>query len=261
MHYDIYESYDRPYIRPHSIKNKGDYVRDIITLERIMFEQDKTYSYNEFLHEWAQLLINAMHLFEAGYFDCAYYSLRQSIEMAILILYLVDLPNVDAKAKWRQWLDQQDFPTSSSMLNELKLKSEKFKEMNIAFPEFLTELRQLQRILNKLVHKQGFFYLYTIHGNSMIIPDKKQNHFILDFPIYLEKTIRIIAMIRVFIDPYPLLLANQNIAKKSFCLTTPYPKEFTIKYLGDDFVERYKKTRFYQKYYNESIDKPVVRIV
>lgn len=261
MHYTIYEGYDRPYIRPCPIKNKEDYVRDIITLERIMFEQDKTYSYNEFLHEWAQLLINAMHLFEAGYFDCAYYSLRQAIEMAVLILYLADLPDIDAKDKWQQWLGQKDFPTSNSMLNELKLKGEKFQEMHIAFPEFLAELRQLQRILNKLVHKQGFFYLYTIHGNSMIIPDKEQNHFILDFPEYLEKTIRIIAMVRIFIDPYPLLLAEHNIAKKSFCLTMPYPEEFIIKYLGDDFVERYKKTSLYQKYYNECINKQVVRVI
>ena len=56
MHYTTYESYDRPYIRPCPIKNKEDYVRDIITLERIMFEQDKTYSYNEFLHEYWSIL-------------------------------------------------------------------------------------------------------------------------------------------------------------------------------------------------------------
>ena len=261
MHYTTYESYDRPYIRPCPIKDKKLYFRDILTLEKIMFEQDKTYPYNEFLHEWAQLLINSMHLFEAGYFDCAYYSLRQAIEMAVLILYFVDLPDVNAREKWQQWMQQQDFPTSGSMLNELKQKGEKYREIRVVFPEFSSELKKLQGILNKLVHKQGFFYLYTVHGNSMIIPDKEQNHFILDFPKYLEKTIRIIAMIRVFIDPYPLLLADYNIAIKSFCLTTPYPEEFINKYLSTDFVERYKKTSLNQKYYNECINKQVVRVV
>ncbi len=51
MHYTTYESYDRPYIRPCPMKDKKLYFRDILILEKIMFEQDKTYPYNEFLHE------------------------------------------------------------------------------------------------------------------------------------------------------------------------------------------------------------------
>ena len=260
MQYTMYHNEYRPYIRPQYLKNRNIYIEDIMTLEAIMFEQDKTYSYNDFLHEWAQLLINAIHLFEAGYFDCAYYSLRQAIEMSVLILYFADLPDMDAQAKWKQWYEQKNFPTSSTMLNELKQKGEKFEEMRVVFPEFLSELRLLQGVLNKLVHKQGFFYLYTIHGNSIFIPDQEQNHFIIKFPKYLEQTIHLIAMIRVFIDPYPLLLADPSIAKKSFCMTTAYPNDFITKYLGSDFVERYKKTSLYQSYYEKCIKQTIVRV-
>ena len=261
MKYTIERDYDRSCVRPCPIKDRKSYFDDIITLEEIMFEQQKTYPLNDFLHEWAQLLINAMYVFEAGYYDCAYYSLRQALEMAVLILYFVDIPEINAQEKWQKWMEQQDFPTINQMLNELKQNGEKYQEMHKVFPEFSSELRVLQKILNKLVHKQGFFYLYTIHGNSMLILNKDQNHFIIRFPEYLTQTIRLIAMIRVFIDPYPLLLADKDIAKKSFCLTTPYPKDFINKYLGYDFVDKYKTTNLYQKYYNECINEQVVRVV
>lgn len=37
---------------------------------------------NTFIMESVKLAVNAILLFEMGYFDCAYYSLRQSIEVA-----------------------------------------------------------------------------------------------------------------------------------------------------------------------------------
>lgn len=41
--------------------------------------------------ELVQLITNAISLFEKGYFDSAYYSLRQSLETALIMVYLSDL--------------------------------------------------------------------------------------------------------------------------------------------------------------------------
>lgn len=44
---------------------------------------------NAFLQEAIQLLANAIFLYEDGYFDCAFYSVRQASEVFDTMLYLV----------------------------------------------------------------------------------------------------------------------------------------------------------------------------
>lgn len=43
---------------------------------------------NMFFQEAGRMLINAINLFCDGYFDCAFYSLRQSFEISVTSLYL-----------------------------------------------------------------------------------------------------------------------------------------------------------------------------
>lgn len=60
------------------IKEKYKYYKDISNIKfglSMRVDNLNVYS-NIFIEEVAQLLINAIYLFEEGYFDCAYYSLR-----------------------------------------------------------------------------------------------------------------------------------------------------------------------------------------
>lgn len=66
MQYTAYGASNRPYIKPRLIKRKEQYLSDIIAVEEIMFEKNRTYGYNEFLHELAQLLINAIIYLRLG---------------------------------------------------------------------------------------------------------------------------------------------------------------------------------------------------
>ncbi|MGL4955501.1 MAG: hypothetical protein ACRC4Y_08515 [Cetobacterium sp.] len=53
---------------------------------------------NTFIQESVHLLVNSISLFESGYFDCAYYSLRQSLEVSTTMNYLLELnPEVREK--------------------------------------------------------------------------------------------------------------------------------------------------------------------
>lgn len=53
---------------------------------------------NTFILESVHLVVNAISLFESGYFDCAYYSLRQSLEVSTTMNYLLELsPEVREK--------------------------------------------------------------------------------------------------------------------------------------------------------------------
>jgi len=66
-------------------------------------------------------------------------------------------------------------------------------------------------------------------NHQMIIPDKEQCEPILHFTKYLEKAIRLVAIIRILIDPFPIILRDNDIQAKVFCMTKPY---------SDDIIDR-----------------------
>ena len=45
-----------------------------------------------FINESCQLLANSVNLFKQGYFDCAFYSIREALELTISGLYLFSNP-------------------------------------------------------------------------------------------------------------------------------------------------------------------------
>ena len=74
------ESRKKENLCPLTIENKEKYYFDILNIEHsfsgIIGEGTII---NTFIMEAAQLIINAIELFEMGYFDCAYFSLRSAI--------------------------------------------------------------------------------------------------------------------------------------------------------------------------------------
>ena len=79
-------------IKPLSLPKANEYLEDL---------NDLRYSYSGliaevnpffFINEACQLLANSVKLFEAGYFDCAFYSIRQAIELSLSGLYLFSNP-------------------------------------------------------------------------------------------------------------------------------------------------------------------------
>jgi len=62
-------------IRPLPLPNKEKYYFDLLNIERSWSGRIGVAMVNAFIMEADQQLINAIELFEQGYFDCAYYSL------------------------------------------------------------------------------------------------------------------------------------------------------------------------------------------
>jgi len=65
---------------PQQIPNKEKYYHDLTNIEQSWTGRIDVMLANTFIQEAAQLIVNAIALFEHGYFDCAFYSLRQSLE-------------------------------------------------------------------------------------------------------------------------------------------------------------------------------------
>ena len=56
----------------------------------------------------------------------------------------------------------------------------------------------------------------------------------------------IVAIMRLAIDPFPILLMDEEILYRCFdSITDPYSEKFVDTYIGETIVDEYKKTRFY----------------
>lgn len=244
----VYGADSRPYIkRPRPFSNEQELKQDVLVLESLCFADPDFESFNNFLNEWGQLLLNAIILFKSGYFDCAYYSLRQAIELAITILYFHDVDKLPRNEIVAKWSNKQSFPSSSRILDELKMQS-KYKDIILHLPNLFGELSSFQKKLHKIIHKQGYFYLYTIQNHPLIIPNKSQKEFITNFEEYFKNTLKQMLIIRLLIDPIPVLLNDRQVQIKRLYLSNPLPAPFISKYLGLEFIEKYKQTQLYKQY-------------
>lgn len=69
-------------VRLLNLANKERYYLDLMNIEHSWSGRMDTNIGNTFVMEAEQLLINAIELFELGYLDCAYYSLRSAVEIS-----------------------------------------------------------------------------------------------------------------------------------------------------------------------------------
>ena len=81
------------YVKPIGIPNADGYITDLNNISLAVTGFVHAWESNLFFGEASQLIVNAIGLFQLGYFDCAFYSLRQSIEISIGTIYLTANPS------------------------------------------------------------------------------------------------------------------------------------------------------------------------
>lgn len=201
---------------------------------------------NVFFQEAGRMLINAVNLFCDGYFDCAFYSLRQSYEISVTSLYLNE--NKDDIEKWNK---KQNGFEQNTMIKSLKEQFNDYKELREGLLKpYFDKLRITMENMNKYIHKQGFYTMYTtrysFEGRKVYKEEK-----LVDFFTYcLKACIGAVAVWRIVLDPMPILLNDEVIARKTgeMC-PEPYSDEFIEMYIGQEVIENYKKSTLYQEYH------------
>lgn len=206
---------------------------------------------NIFMKESVQLIINSMALFEKGYFDCAFYSLRQSLELSTTMVYLVDNDDKIKKEKYKQWKAQKHFPQFNQILEYYNKNEYVFSDIKSKMSHYFDELQTIKIKMNKYIHKQGFNTFYTYFLGHPLRDDKKKMAFINKYISYVKKSIGSIAILRLSIDPFPILLNNEDIYRRTPELVTePYNEDFIDEYIGFENIELYKSTDLYQGYFD-----------
>lgn len=196
-----------------------------------------------------------MALFEQGYFDCAFYSLRQSLEIATTIVYFVDDDQDNRSKQITKWKNQERFPLQNQMINELNQRRKEFADIRNRMSTYFDSLESTKQKLNKYVHKQGLDKFYTYQNN----PTRRntvdwRNKLTTDFITYLKVSIGAVAILRLVIDPFPVLLADEDIYNRTGeFMTEGYTLDFIKEYIGLEHIESYKKTDMYQAHYDHFI--------
>lgn len=87
------------FVRPLTLPNRDTYIMaiDEITGSMTFFLGEPFRITSNLLREAIVLLRNAVLLFERGFFDAAFYSLRQSVEVASTFVYFSELSEEDRK--------------------------------------------------------------------------------------------------------------------------------------------------------------------
>lgn len=208
---------------------------------------------NTFIMEAVQLIVNSINLFELGYFDAAYYSLRPAIEISTTIVFLADMPEDEREEKMDAWRNTKDFPMQGQMLKQLYQYGMVVSDMKQNMESFFSEVKEISKKINKYVHKQGLQYFYVSRNHPMN-GQNSEEAFIKNYCYYLCKTIGVVAVMRLAIDPYPILLMYEEILLRCFdSMTDAYSEGFVKKYISIETISGYKKTEIYINHYNGHI--------
>ena len=252
---DFFKHYEKDNIRTIEIEGKETYFSDIEMIrDSFCGLVDAIKTINPFILESAQLLTNAIVLYEKGYFDAAFYSIRTAIELSTTFVYLYDMPKDIKEKEFSAWKASANFPMQGQMFQALREKGTTFNDMRQKMSVFFDAIRRDKDALHKFVHKQGFQHFYVmknqITDNSFFEKQKRK------FEYYLKKAITIVAVMRLAIDPFPILLLDEEIVYRCYDpMTEPYSEEFIEKYIRSETIEAYKQTEIYNNYVNDLLSR------
>lgn len=204
--------------------------------------------FNQFLLESCQLLANSLDLIHQGYFDAAFYSVRQAGEIILVGTLFSNLEESERKAKYEKWVLLDRFPSFSELSKMLRSKDIEYRDLLEQMPEIDELISKLNKRANKYIQKQGHESFYT--KPYEVVPESAK-HIREDFTDYFTTTVKVCAIFRLAVDPFPILLSDPECEFRfPDCMTLEFGQYFIDNCLGSVFVEHYIKTDFYRNWVN-----------
>lgn len=210
---------------------------------------------NSFIQESVQLLKNALILYKKGFFDCAFYSIRQSSEVIDNMLFLAKSP----KDKLKEWKSKEYFPVDAKIRKQLKQLSEDYNEIKTLLPDFFNHHEELINKIHKIIHKQGYDTFYQLRTPinvkfSGFVQEKETKLFLET----LKYTIGKLLILLVVLDPMCLALSDERVIYKVSLklMTEPIDTSFFEEVLElDDIIDKIKNSNYYKNFISFFDDK------
>ena len=196
---------------------------------------------NLFFNEACQCLKNSINLFQQGFFDCAFYQMRQSLETSIGTLYLTSQPE-----EMDRWKCLETPTENGRMVKWLVANEDTFSKMKELMAPFFDKIREDQLVMNKYVHKQGYQSFYLKLRNETELSEWK-NTIQTDFERILCDCIGAVAIYRLSLDAFPIALADEDLVFLApDLITEAFSQDFISKYIGEELIEKYKQLQIYK---------------
>ena len=196
---------------------------------------------NGFMMESVELIKHALFLYEDGYFDCAFYSLRQSVEIMNSMLLLSD-----DEDRLKEWKAKAWFPMDKAVKGLLEKNNAAYSEIREKIPEFFTHYNELLKTANKYIHKQGFDSFYAYYGRANAEAEEKRTALFVEL---MKHAIGMILIMDIALDPLSLALSDPEVDSHIpfDAMTEPIPVHMLEEFLSPDLLNRIKETDHYQK--------------
>ena len=243
---NLNEGMFRSELIPMDLENKEYYYRMIYSISssltsEIIIDFVNSARINLFIIESAQLLANSISLFELGYFDAAYYSMRTSIEVCTVLFDVYDYDDEKIMENMSKFIKNEYFVRRKQTIDYLSKEGIVFTDIKEKMPKFLNEMEDTSQKLNKRVHKSNFDNFYIKHKNKCR-KEEYREQFAKEFLTLLEKSIKIVAVMRLILDPIPLLMDDEEIAFRIPNLMTYSFSKNLLALIGDETLAEFKST-------------------
>ena len=246
----IMSDYLKSYVIPIKIENVDEYYS--LIQEISLSDTSRTFAgnlshsthINLLIKEISILLANSLRLYEMGYFDNAYYSLRSANELATVMLDLSDKDDSKITNNFKKFRKGKYKKRRSKIINELSKEGIFFKEVIDQMPNFKEDIRVLLKEINNVVHNNGLdkFYCFRYHSLDKDLPYKKLE----EFTNHLLKSIRILAIMRLIVDPLPLLITDDEIYYRCpQIILFPFSDKM-LSVIGQKSIDEFKQTDTYK---------------
>lgn len=200
---------------------------------------------NAFITESIQLLTNALLLYEEGYFDCAFYSIRQASELFNNMLYIAN----KGETELREWNSKARFPMNKKVKEKLLEIDVFYKQVKNVTEDFFDDYDEKIRKTNKIVHKQGVDNFYTLrnglYNRGMYNEAEEQSLFIELF----NSTLCMMIIQYIIIDPISLALTDEELSMRmNFSpMTEAADIGFIEENLSKEIIDKIKSTECFKE--------------
>ncbi len=232
--------------KPIEVPERDEMLLSLHSLEMMTVGQADRMFCNSFLSEMIRLITNSIFLYEDGYFDCAFYSLRQAAEVGNNMVFLANKDNNELK----KWNKKERFPMNAQLIDQLTKIDEFYSQIKSAIPIFFSEQEALIKKSHKIIHKQGFDTFYTTRQHLAYSKKFDLATEVSFFVEVLKHTIGMSIILYITVDPLSLILTDPELSIRfNFDpMVEAADIDFFHTYLGEDIVPKIKETNFYVEF-------------
>jgi hypothetical protein len=210
---------------------------------------------NTFLTEAITLLQKSIFVYEEGYFDCAFYLVRQAGELFDSMLYLGSSDSDDIK----NWNQKQRFPMDSHLKKEMEKRVYGYQEIKEKLSDYFEYYKELTMKSNKIIHKQGFDTFYVLRNNIRHDYAEEQGLFVE----FLKYTIGIGIILFAILEPLSLALADDEInLKLNFdFMTESIDYDYFNRFLNlPEVINKLYESNYYRSFSTQFMDRETMNI-